>query len=252
MGSAFRVVRLGDDYLRDTDLFRQLGAYLRESTAPGEVTVLVHGGNMEVFERYKQIYGRGEGDSSFSLISDRNMPLMTMVLAGELNKRLVALLGMEGVPALGVCGADAGLMESSFLNYQHLGRIGGPPRVNAEAFRNLAQTGCVLVMAPVCPAPDGDMLLLDADTTAQTIAVALKVDSLLFATRQPALQINQERCHRVTRNDVERWIEEHFAGTELVPKIQAALAALNGDVSEVVFGNVKSFAEGNGTFITSA
>ncbi|TNE45702.1 MAG: hypothetical protein EP343_25945 [Deltaproteobacteria bacterium] len=250
MVERFRVVRLDDRYLQNEELLREFGSFLRESRQEGEALIVVHGGFAEVFQHYNKAEQKRETDSHFTMISDRNIPFFTMVLAGEVNKRLVRYWQQEGLSCLGLCGCDFNLLRSNFLNYQHLGRIGGPPRVNVDAFQQLAATGGVLVVAPVCAAPDGNMLFLDPDSTAHSIATALRSDSLMFVIEEPGLCVNGESLQKVTRTEVEGWMEQHFAGTHFVPILQTTLAALNDDVTSVMLGNPESLSKGEATIVS--
>ena len=64
-----------------------------------------------------------------------------------------------------------------------LSRVGGTPEVNRSALDALVGVTGLLVVAPVCVAPDGGLLNVNADTVAQALAVFIGADVVEFARR---------------------------------------------------------------------
>ncbi len=67
---------------------------------------------------------------------------------------------------------------------------------------------------------------------------------------ESGLCVNGESLQKVTRTEVERWMEQHSAGTHFVPILQTTLAALNDDVTNVMLGNPESLSKGEATIVS--
>ena len=117
-----------------------------------------------------------------------------MVLAGLVNKRLVAMFVNAGINAIGICGADLGVMRSESINADRLGRVGGPPKVDVPALETLMQCSDIAVVSPVCLGLDGRLLNVNADMVAQSVAVALSADQLDFVTDVEGIRSDAACC----------------------------------------------------------
>ena len=109
-------------------------------------------------------------------ITDEQMlEVVTMVYGGLVNKRIVAGLQAEGVNAIGLTGADMGIVLSDKRPVKTVdyGWVGDVRRVNAEAVATLIESHCCPVIAPLTHDGQGHMLNTNADTMAAEMAKAL-------------------------------------------------------------------------------
>ena len=209
--------------------------------------VLVHGGGREIGELHELLGVPFRTVGGVRVTSTSSMALVTMVLCGAVNKRLVAHLVSSGVDALGISGADLGLIRSAFLNPDRLGRVGGAPVVSAVTLKSLLAPGRVLVLAPVCLGPDGDLVNVNADSVAQAVAVAVGAEVLEFVTDVDAVRTRDGDADRLSPAEVQALIEDEVALGGMIPKLHAALAALDGGIPRVRLGSLGSLARGAAT-----
>jgi acetylglutamate kinase len=241
------VVKVGGAQLETPERVRQIVAHVRQLVEKGREVVLVHGGGGEIGALHERLDVPWRTHHGLRVTHDESMDIVAMVLCGLVNKRLVARLVAAGVPALGLCGADLGLMRTSLLNADRLGRVGGPPSVDHERLGDLLDRGHMLVLSPVCLGPDGDLVNVNADTVAQTVAVALDADCLEFVTDVDGVRTSTGNAGRLSTKEAQRLIRESVIKAGMIPKVQAAVAALDGGVVSVRVGTPQSLAQGTAT-----
>ncbi len=245
--SGLCIVKVGGARLSDPEYLTALTVHVRAQQARGATVVLVHGGGREIGELHELLGVPFRKVGGLRVTSPSSMALVTMVLCGAINKRLVAHLVSSGVAALGVSGADLGLIRSGFLNRDRLGRVGGVPDVSAGALKSLFAPGRVVVIAPVCLGPDGDLLNVNADSVAQAVAVAVGAELIEFVTDVDAVRTREGNADRLSPAEVQALVEDQVALGGMIPKLHAALAALDGGVPRVRLGSLGSLADGTAT-----
>ena len=124
----------------------------------------------------------------------RTMEVVEMVLAGSINKEIVALINAEGEWAIGLCGKDGNMVfakkavktvkdpSSNIEKVLDLGFVGEPVEVDRTLLDLLARSEMIPVIAPVAPGRDGNTYNINADTFAGAIAGSLGAKRLLFLT----------------------------------------------------------------------
>lgn len=242
-----QVAKVGGTLLDHPGELAALAAHVGSVRAKGRRIVLVHGGGKELAELRHRAGVGVRGAPGLRVTTNRAMDLATMVLCGLANKRIVAALAGRGFCALGLSGVDFGFMRSALLNRSRLGRVGGPPRIDDTHVRRLLDTGCVLVVAPVCLGPDDGLVDVDADTVAQSLAVALGAEALDFVSDVDAVRNEDGPIHQIAAADLDELVSGPAVQGGMVPKLQAALVALEGGVARVCIGSFGSLARGEAT-----
>jgi acetylglutamate/LysW-gamma-L-alpha-aminoadipate kinase len=169
----------------------------------GEPVVLAHGGSGEIDR-----LGAALGVPQRRLVSPAGvasrhtdaatLDVLTMALAGRVKPRLVARLLELGVAAVGLTGADGGLLRARrkaahravvdgrvvVVRDDRSGRI---ERVGVQLLRALLEAGFVPVVSPPALADGGEIVNVDADRAAAAVAVALGAARLLLLTGAPGV-----------------------------------------------------------------
>ena len=187
--------------------------------------VLVHGGGDVVSE-----YSRRLGIEPKFVISpsgvrsrytDRDeLDVYVMVMAGKINKEMIAALKSLGVSAVGLSGADGGLLTAErkkrILVLDERGRkrvieggfTGKVVRVNADLVTSLLRMGYVVVVAPVAVADDGTLLNVDGDQGACAIARALKAEELVFLTDVSGVLVDGELVKEIKAGSIDELVKK--------------------------------------------
>ncbi len=241
-----RIVKAGGANLEDPRFLDDLTQRIRQLNEHGPV-VLVHGGGKQISSLQQQLGLEERKHEGLRITSRDGMKAVAMVLAGRMNKQVTAHFVYAGLDALGVSGADRGLLRAPFYGKGELGRVGAAPKVDVDVLQQLVGMVDVLVVAPVCIGPDGGLLNVNADTVAQSLAIALGAEALELVTDVEAVRSGNGPESQLNPTAVRRLIRERHVRGGMRPKMEAALAALEAGVGVVRVGNLASLQAGRCT-----
>ncbi|MDP9238801.1 MAG: acetylglutamate kinase [Chloroflexota bacterium] len=230
------VVKVGGSMLgsHDTSL-RDIADARRD----GRAMVVVHGGGAAISEwlattGIKPIFVRG-----LRVTDAATLEVVVAVLAGAVNKRLVAELAALGAPAIGLSGADAMILQARRYD-EELGFVGKIHRVNPYAIEELLRLGHLPVIAPIAletDAPGAQLLNTNADTAAGEIAAALKAERLVFLTDvDGVLDADGRVISRLTAAEANALIASGVVGGGMIPKLEAAVRAASAGCATSIAG----------------
>lgn len=217
------IVKYGGNAMKSLDLRRAVAAEIAALRAEWPV-VVVHGGG-PVIERELDARGMtSEFRDGLRVTTPEAMDVVEMALC-QLNKQLSQDVGH----AVGLMGRDCGVLRAEVLD-PALGRVGRVTEVGAGLLRTLLGAGITPVLGCVAVGPDGNALNVNADTAAGAVAGALEagiifltdVDGVYRAYPDPASLAPQ-----LTRADVLDGIGEGWIAGGMIPKVRAALDALD-------------------------
>ena len=206
--------------------------------------VLVHGGGTQSSDLGRALGAEPRFVEGRRVTDEKALEVAAMVLNGEVNTRLLAVCRRLGLPAVGVSGVDAGLIQArkrppvrvgdELVDYGFVGDVlAVDPRVLVE----LMDSGFVPVVSPLSAADDGTLLNINADTVASALAVALGAEKLLFLTGAAGiLERSDEPGSLVSYIDLgglRRLRDEGGLVKGMLPKTSAIEAAIHGGVRRV-------------------
>lgn len=214
--------------------------------------VLVHGGGGEVTSIAKrmgkeQVFVVSPEGIKSRYTDKEDAEIYTMVMAGKINKGMVALLVSKGVTAVGLSGVDGGLLRAErkkkLIIVDERGRkriieggyTGKISAVNKEVLFSLLDRGYLPVVSPVALGSEGELLNVDGDRAAAYIAGSLKAESVIFLTDVPGLNIDGEPKARITLSEAEALLPKIGAGMNT--KVIASIEALKMGASEAVISS---------------
>jgi acetylglutamate kinase len=242
------VVKVGGNELDDPAFLDGLSAAV---TGFGGPIVLVHGGGKEITAALNHYGVHSEFIGGLRVTSPEAMAIMQMVVCGTINKRVVGRLVADGARAIGLSGVDLALLgcvpqRSGSVD---LGRVGLITRVDAEALLAMLDLGWLPVFAPVARGDrDGLSYNVNADQVAQSIAGAFAGAELLFVSNVPGVIVGGQVAAQLGRADVTAAIASGEISGGMVPKVQAALDALDAGAASARITNLAGFS-GGGTRI---
>lgn len=245
--TGIRVIKVGGAQVDAPERLPRLANYVREAIEAGTQVVVVHGGGHEIAAYHRELGVPFESKSGLRTTSERSMEIVTMVLCGLVNTRLVAHFIENGHRAIGLSGVDLGMLEAEPIHAERLGRVGGAPRVNGVALKSLLSAGLMPVVAPVSLSSDGGLLNVNADIAAQAIAVAIGAECLEFVTDVEGLRGEHGVERRIPLASLRRLLGSDTVSGGMIPKVQAALAAVGGGVGTVRMGSYESLRMGTAT-----
>ncbi|MEA2559134.1 MAG: acetylglutamate kinase [Acidobacteriota bacterium] len=152
-------------------------------------TVLVHGGGSESTSLARALGAEPRFVEGRRVTDETALAVATMVLNGSVNTRILSACRRLGLPAVGVSGVDAGLIQArkrppvdvkgENVDY---GFVGDVVSVSPGVLDTLLDAGMVPVVSPLSAADDGTLLNINADTVASVLAVGLRAEKLILMT----------------------------------------------------------------------
>lgn len=245
--SGVTVIKVGGAQLNMGSRLGDLVAYVEDAMGLGQRVIIVHGGGCEIADLHHQLGVPFEQKSGLRTTSAESIDIVTMVLAGLVNKRVVGQLQLVGIPAIGVSGIDLGLLRAECIDKDRLGYVGGVPDVNTGVLDKLLSLDAVPVVAPVSQDSNGQFLNVNADIAAQAVAVAMNAACLEFVTDVDGVKSPRGFEQRIDPDNLKRMLASKAITGGMIPKAQAAMAAVSAGVDRVRLGTYESLRNGNAT-----
>jgi len=183
------VVKIGGAALEDSALLYRAAQSIKLLADEHQVAV-VHGGGAALTRMLAQVGKTTEFVDGLRVTDAETRDLAVMVLAGHMNKKLVAALGSVGQPAVGLCGGDgmAFRARKKTSNGHDLGFVGEISSVDPRWIETIWQQSCVPVISSVALGSDSQYYNVNADQMASACAVACHANALIFLTDVPGVK----------------------------------------------------------------
>jgi acetylglutamate kinase len=248
-----RVVKLGGNEL---DRPGWLGACARALVRLDPV-VVVHGGGRAVSALSRRLGLPVEMRDGRRVTTPEVAEVVELVMAGPVNRRVVAALRAAGLDAVGLSGVDGGLLTAQPVP-TGLGHVGEIADVRVALLESFLLAGLTPVIAPMAPprggpGEGGPPLNVNADDAAAAIAGALRAIELLLVSDVPGVEVDGAVRPALEAGDVETLIELGVAADGMAAKLRAATAALRAGARAVRIGDVRVLDDaGAGTRILAS
>ncbi len=239
------IVKIGGKVIDNEDARNEFLARL--SNVEGNI-ILVHGGGKvantvlsDMGIEPKMVNGRRITDAE-------TLKVVTMVYAGLINKTITAKLNSSGRKAVGLSGVDGTLLDAvkrpvKDIDYGFAGDI-TPEGVNANLLLSLVSEGYTPVIATIAADRNAQLLNINADTVASTLAAALaKVakTNLYFCFEKKGVLMDADDDNSVIKQlDTKNYPELSAKGIfsdGMIPKLENAFRTINQGVNKVIIGN---------------
>lgn len=252
------VVKIGGNVIDDPTA---LQAFLKNFAAIEGEKILVHGGGKEATRMSKDMGIEATMIEGRRVTDAHTLDIVTMVYAGLINKRIVAMLQKLGCDAVGLTGADGNVIPATRrpaipIDYGFVGDIDAS-NVNSDFIASLLKEGRVPVFCAICHDGNGQLLNCNADTIASSVALGasrIGETRLTYCFEKPGVMtdVNDETSviPLVTAESFARLKEEGVVAAGMIPKLQNALKSAAEGVAEVRICRAEDLLdEGKGTKI---
>ena len=243
------IIKIGGQVIDDGVTLER---FLKELSKVESPCILVHGGgklatrmSVRLGIEAKLIDGRRITDAA-------TLEVVTMVYGGLVNRQLVASLQALGKPAMGLTGADGDLIRSKKREHATIdyGFVGDVTQVNTSGFEAILRQGQIPVIAPLSHDGQGQILNTNADTMAQSIAVAMSKlysTTLVFGFEKAGVlrDLSDEgsvilQINKAEYNDLKTTGVVH---TGMIPKLDNAFEAISQGVQRVIIGKADELSD---------
>lgn len=221
--------------------------------------VVVHGGAKAISDWLSRMGIVSSFVNGLRVTDEKSLEVVTAVLAGLVNKELVAAIESLGGKAIGMSGVDGSLVQAQ-IRTPELGYVGEVVKVNAALLKAIMEVGYIPVIAPVSlSSPEESekgikLLNVNGDTIAGEIAAALNAEKLIFLTDVPGLCDREGKLiPYLTVAEADTLATSGVTSGGMVVKMEACLKALakvpviriiNGKVPHILLSEVEGKAEG--------
>jgi len=265
------VVKFGGHAMGEADYVNAFAADIALLDQVGARPVVVHGGGPQIGEMLKKLQIESNFIDGLRVTDEATISVVEMVLAGGINKALVAAIARAGGRAVGISGKDGGLItarklmataktEGSAIEQAiDLGFVGEPAHVDTSVLEALSVADLIPVVAPVGSDSAGETYNINADTAAGAIAAALGATRMLMLTDVAGvLDRNGELITELSVSQAESLIRDGTVSGGMIPKVETCINAVLGGAEAAVIMDgraphallVELFTEhGMGTFI---
>ena len=245
-GSTF-VVKYGGHAMGDNEMAKIFARDIVLLKQIGVNPVVVHGGGPQIGQMLERLKIKSEFIDGLRVTDKATVEIVEMVLAGTINKQIVAHINEAGGTAVGVSGKDGRLIraekikrtkidpDSNIEKVLDLGFVGEPVEVNPMILEKFAQADIIPVVAPVGYGNDGETYNINADTSAGAIAGALKASRFLLLTDVAGvLDKNKKLISELSANEARALIKDGTISGGMIPKVETCLLAVDGGVEAAV------------------
>lgn len=240
------VVKFGGNAMVDEALqkaFAEDMAYLRWV---GIKPVVVHGGGPQISARLAELGIESEFRGGFRVTTDETITVVRDVLREQISAQLADLIQRSGAQTQIMSGEDANLFRAEKTTLDDpsgpidIGLVGEVTQVNPRIVLEALEAGRIPVISTVAPTVAGELLNVNADLAAASLAVALGAEKLMVLTDVPGLYSDwpnrDSLVSEISATELEELLPRLESG--MIPKMQACLKAVQGGVpsSHVIDG----------------
>ncbi len=231
------VVKCGGSTLKElsTEFFSSMKLLKEMNLTP----IIVHGGGPEINQLLDKLQVKSEFVNGLRKTTTEVLEVAEMVLTGKVNKSIVTKLQIAGISSIGISGCDAALLEAAPINETQLGFVGQVTKVNGDFLKQLLSLDVVPVIAPIGIDLQGNHYNINADTAAGAVAESMNAKKMIFVTDVPGILKNNELQPVVTVLEIDEMINDGTIYGGMIPKVNAAIKCLQGEIEEVYIMNGK-------------
>jgi acetylglutamate kinase len=242
------VVKYGGHAMGDAEASRWFAQDVAILKEVGINPVVVHGGGPQIGAMLDRLGIKSEFKAGLRVTDQATVEVVEMILAGSINKQIVATINAEGGRAIGLSGKDGGMVrarkltrsvidsESRIERIVDLGFVGEPEHVDRTVLDWVISSDLIPVIAPVASATDGPQTYnVNADTFAGAIAGAVGAKRLLLLTDVPGvLDADKQLVKQLSIEQARRMIADGVISGGMIPKVETCIYAVEAGVEGVV------------------
>jgi len=230
------VVKIGGAALENKPTLHKCAQAVVDLARDGHEIAVVHGGGSALTRTLTLLGKKSDFINGLRVTDAETRDVALMVLAGIVNKSLVAAIGSTGQAAVGLCGGDglAFRARKKKTNGTDLGFVGEIALVEPKWIEGIWALGGIPVISSVAFGNDGEYYNVNADQMAAACAVGCRAHALIFLTDVPGVKdAGGSVMPWLPLNSVPGLIRDRVIGGGMLPKLEACGHALQHGVGRV-------------------
>jgi acetylglutamate kinase len=194
--------------------------------------ILVHGGGPEINVLLEKFAITSKFVNGLRFTDADTLGVVEMVLSGKVNRVLTTGLIKNGANAVGISGKDG--KSVICRQVKPLGFVGKPVKVNRKLIDTLIKSGFLPVIASIAADAEGNIMNVNADTLAVSIASAFKAQKLIVLTDVAGvLDKKSNTIKEIKIKEINSLIEDKIITGGMIPKIKGCAESVKKGVKEV-------------------
>jgi len=222
--------------MEDNSLLRKCVSAIAELARDGHRVAVVHGGGSALTRTLKLLGKESAFVNGLRVTDAETRDVAVMVLAGIVNKNLVAAIQTAGFPALGLCGGDGSMFRARKKDREggKLGFVGEICATEPRWLEAIWREGGIPVFSSLALGFDGEYYNINADQMAASCAAACGADLLIFLTDVPGVKDAEGAVIRwLNTTEVAGLVAGSVIRGGMLPKLAACTEALHKGVKRV-------------------
>jgi acetylglutamate kinase len=236
------IIKIGGNCIDDKSV---LIPFLSTFSAIKGKKILIHGGG-SIATKHAQLLNIQQHFHEGRRITDKQtLDIAVMSYRGLINAEITSILQSMHCNAIGVCGADAGLLKATkrLVNDIDFGFVGDidEDSINANILRHLLEFPLIPVIAPITYDRFGNLLNTNADTIATMIAITLQktYDVTLIYCFDKSGVLSDPSDHdsvieSLQRSEYEILQSQGMIQHGMIPKLDNAFHAIESGVKTII------------------
>lgn len=228
------LIKIGGTLVDEPSARQSVARHLVAAHAAEHQFAVVHGGGRQL-TRFLEAQGVATRFvNGLRVTTEEAIDAVIQILAGLVNKRLVAALRAEGASPVGISGIDGRLTTAGELNPE-LGWVGKIKTADTGLLDLLTSAGHIPVVACVSGDEEGGIWNVNADQMAAACARAFRADKIIFLTDVAGvMDADGKVIPSLSVSGARHLIEAGVAKGGMQAKLEAACAAIEGGVASVI------------------
>jgi acetylglutamate kinase len=245
-----RVLKIGGNELSDPGFVTVLATTItRMKSDSAEPVIIVHGGGRAIAGLQAQLGLDPIKVDGLRVTDLESLSVAQMVLSGHSNKIVVKALLAAGLDALGISGVDGAVLRCH--KKQHptvdLGYVGKIVQVRAELLQQFAAIDITTVLSPISLGLDGLTYNVNADEAATAVALSIGAKQLDFVSNVPGVLQDGMVIPHLSSMETKQLIASGIISDGMIPKVHAAMEAVQMGVSQARIVDLAGLATAGGT-----
>lgn len=249
------IVKLGGEIMLNRGGLDSIASQIAQIAACGGEVVVVHGGGPQADALAERLGHKVRKVEGRRITDDDALDVAKMVFAGSINVDLLGSLKRHGVRGVGLSGVDSDLITVTrrppvrvadpgigpgigIERWVDFGHVGDVASVDISLLEMLLRGGYVSVVASLAADSEGRIYNVNADTIAQSLAVALGASRLVLMTNVPGILLDAaDASSLVPLSDVRglaALVESGAITGGMLPKVHNCIQAIQAGVQQVL------------------
>ena len=234
------VVKYGGNAMTDPELKKSVMQDLLLLNLVGVKVVLVHGGGPEINSALDKMQIESTFKDGLRVTDEPTMEVVQMVLAGKVNKGLVANIVELGGKAVGLCGIDGNMIKVHKKNAD-LGLVGEIDDIDTTLIETVISQGYIPVLSSIGVDENGVAYNINADTVAAKVAGALQAETMVAMTNIDGVMRDKDNptslIPHLSVAEAEQLKQEGIIAGGMIPKVDCCLEAIEAGAQKVFIIN---------------